>query len=126
MRYLSLSGMQIPKVRRLTMKTIRLMFAAMLLALAGTGSAYANDVGFSISIGSPYHYGPPPVYYGPPPVYHHHTPRIYYHYDRPHYGHHFGGGHHYRGHGGHHFRGHGNHHFRGHGGPGRGHGRGHH
>lgn len=99
------------------MKALRLMLVAVTLGLAGMSSANAHDnVGFSISIGSPGYYGPPPVYFGPPPVYHYYTPRVYYHYDRPYY---FGG---YRGH---YYRGEGPHGFRGHGGPAYGHGRGH-
>jgi hypothetical protein len=61
------------------MKSIRLMFVAMALLLAGTSTAFARDsFGFSINIGSPGFYGPPPaVYYAPPPVYYHPAP-IYY------------------------------------------------
>jgi hypothetical protein len=79
------------------MKSIRLMFVALALVLAGTSSAYARDsFGFSINLGSPGFYGPPPVYYAPPPVYYHPAP-IYYRsygpsfyyrsYEPRHYGH---------------------------------------
>jgi len=106
-------------VRRFIMKAMRLMLVALALGLAGMGTANAHDnVGFSISIGSPgYYYAPPPpVYFGPPPIYQRYTPRIYYHYDRPYY---------YGGYRDHYYRGHGPHGFRGHGGPGYGHGHGH-
>lgn len=65
------------------MKKIRLMLLAFALVLAGTSSAYARDsFGFSINLGSPGFYGPPPVYYAPPPVYYQPAP-VYYHYYAP-------------------------------------------
>lgn len=49
------------------------------IGMAGAvGSAQAHDsVGFSLNIGSPYYYGPPPVYVAPPPVYYA-PPPVYY------------------------------------------------
>ena len=101
------------------MNKFRLALAAGVLALAGTGSAYAgNDIGWSISIGSPgpiyHHYAPrivyePRVVYEPAPIYFHYydAPRRHY---RPHsyYGGHRGHGHHRHHH--RHGRGHGHRH----------------
>jgi hypothetical protein len=66
------------------MKKIRLMFLALALVLAGTSSAYARDsFGFSINLGSPGFYGPPPVYYAPPPAVYYQPAPVYYHYYAP-------------------------------------------
>lgn len=96
------------------MNKIRLALAAGTLALAGTSSAYAGDVGWSISIGSPgvYHhhyaprvyyeprviYEPRVVYSGPAPIYFHYydAPRRHYHRPHSYYGGHHG--HHHRHH----------------------------
>lgn len=68
------------------MKRAHLVLVAGAIGLAGmVGNASAQDIGFSISVGSPAHYGHQPVYvaqpavlYAPPPVaYHRHTPAYY-------------------------------------------------
>lgn len=96
------------------MNKIRFALAAGVLALMGTTSAYAgNDIGWSISIGSPgpyyHHYAPrivyePRVVYAPAPIYFHYydAPRRHY---RPHS--YYGGGHGHHRHHGHGWKGHG-------------------
>lgn len=100
------------------MKAIRFALLAVLLAFAP--SSFARDsFGFSINLGLPGYYAPPPVYYySPPPVVYHHAPSVYYRYYSPppkaYYTPraHFNYGGHYNNHGnrhGHHNPGHGHH-----------------
>lgn len=98
------------------MKNFRLALAAGVLALAGTTSAYAghDDIGWSISIGSPGHhhyaprivYEPRVVYYEPASIYfrYYDAPRRHYHRPHSYYGGHHGHGHKHHKHGwkGHH------------------------
>lgn len=65
------------------MKAIRFALLAALLAFAP--SSFARDsFGFSINIGSPGYYAPPPVYYySPPPVVHYYGPPVQYRYYSP-------------------------------------------
>jgi hypothetical protein len=81
--------------KELTMKTMRLVLLALLLAMAGT-TAYARDsFSLSIGLGYPAYYAPPPaVYYAPPPVVYYqpapayyYGPWISYRYDEPRYRH---------------------------------------
>jgi hypothetical protein len=88
---------------------------------ANVSKANAHDsVGFSLNIGTPYHYGPAPIYVAPPPVYYGPPPAVYYrpapiyYGPRVSFGYHDGPGHHW--HGGHR-HGHGHHKH----GRGRGH-----
>ena len=64
------------------MKILRTTLAALVLAAASIGSAWAHDgsgVGFSINIGTPGYYSAPPVVsYGPPVVYYSAPPVVYY------------------------------------------------
>ena len=61
------------------MKLLKTLFATALLGLATISSAQAHgDVGWSISIGSPY-YAPPVAYHAAPPVvYYYGAPPMYY------------------------------------------------
>ena len=62
------------------MKLFKTILAMTILGLAGISSAQAHgggNVGWSISIGSPY-YAPPPVYYAAPPVVYYDAPVVYY------------------------------------------------
>lgn len=95
------------------MNKIHMTLAAGIVALAGTTSAYAGDVGWSISIGSPgyYHhhyaprivYEPQVIYYEPAPVYFHYydAPRRHYHRPHSYYGGHHGHYKHHKHHGHH-------------------------
>jgi len=104
------------------MKLFNTLFAVALVGLASISSAQAHgDVGWSISIGSPY-YAPAPVYYSAPPVVYYGAPTVYYRAEpRVVYSPHISHG--YRGH----HDGWKHHGWRGeHRGWGRGEGRGHH
>lgn len=51
------------------MKKSLLGIAAILFGISVSTSAVAHDsIGFSLNIGQPYYYAPPPVYYSAPPV----------------------------------------------------------
>ncbi len=60
------------------MKLIKTFFATALVSLATISSAQAHggNVGWSISIGSPYY--APPAYYSAPPVVYYGAPAVYY------------------------------------------------
>ncbi len=61
------------------MKPFKTLFAGALIGLASISSAQAHgNLGWSISIGSPSYYAPPPVYYSAPPVVYHSSPVVYY------------------------------------------------
>lgn len=61
------------------MKKIRFVLLGLVLAVAGTTSAYAHDsVGFSLNFGAPAYYAGPPVYYSPPPVVYYRPAPVYY------------------------------------------------
>lgn len=48
---------------------IQLGLLTVLLGMGFSTSVLAHDsIGFSLNIGQPYYYEPPPVYYAPPPV----------------------------------------------------------
>jgi hypothetical protein len=68
------------------MKKMRLMFLALIVAMAGTTSAYAHDsYSFSFSVGAPVYYAAPPVVYYPaaPVVYYSPAPMYYGFYGAP-------------------------------------------
>lgn len=61
------------------MKKIQLGLLAVLLGIGFSTSVLAHDsIGFSLNIGQPYYYEPPPVYYTPPPIVYY-QPRPVYH-----------------------------------------------
>ena len=92
-------------------KNYLIILLAICTMAANVSKANAHDsVGFSLNIGAPYLYGPPPVYVAPPPVYYGPPPAVYYrpapiyygprisydYYDRP--ARHWQGGHRYKHH----------------------------
>lgn len=51
------------------MKKAQLGLIALLLGVSFSANVFARDsIGFSLNIGQPYYYEPPPVYYAAPPV----------------------------------------------------------
>lgn len=60
------------------MKKTHLGLMALLLGISFSSSVFAHDsIGFSLNIGRPYYYEPPPVYYAPPPVVYYEPRPIY-------------------------------------------------
>ena len=63
------------------MKKTQFGLLALLLGVSLSSSVFAHDsIGFSLNIGEPYYYGPPPVHYAPPPVVYYEPIPVYHEY----------------------------------------------
>jgi hypothetical protein len=79
------------------MKKTQFGLLVLLLGISMSTPVFAHDsIGFSLNLGSPYYYAPPPVYYSPPPVvyyeprpvyreYYSSNPNVYYYPREDHY-----------------------------------------
>ena len=64
------------------MKKTQLGLLAVLLGIGYSTTGFTHDsIGFSLNIGQPFYYGPPPVYYSSPVVYYEPRPDYREYYD---------------------------------------------